>query len=199
MKLSVHEISRQSFVNGPGLRAVVWVQGCSIGCPGCFNPQTHSRESNGIEWNPDQLGSELGRLPVDGLTISGGEPLQQPEAVQALIRAFRHHHDGTVLLFTGFSADVVLRIDRFRQVAMEADAVLAGPYVPDTYEAAIWHNKRLLLVTNRISPDELIPEKRLEIGIDGAGIIRMSGYPSIRDRSNVLLLVGKENRIDDQR
>ncbi|NJO00209.1 MAG: 4Fe-4S cluster-binding domain-containing protein, partial [Anaerolineales bacterium] len=38
--LRLHQFLPQSRVNGPGLRAVLWVQGCSLGCPGCFNPQT---------------------------------------------------------------------------------------------------------------------------------------------------------------
>lgn len=199
MKLLVHDIARESRVNGPGTRAVVWVQGCSIGCPGCFNPQTHSIDSGGSEWDPDWLGSELSRLPIDGLTVSGGEPLQQPEAVFALIRAFRRNHEGTVLLFTGYSAEFILRRKHLTDIVLEADAVLSGPYVPDPNETQIWHNKRLLLVTNRISPDELLPEKRLEIGMDEVGVVRMTGYPSAKVRTTMSLFMGKGNPADDQR
>jgi len=40
--LNLYHYEPLSLVNGPGKRAVVWVQGCTLGCPGCFNPQTHS-------------------------------------------------------------------------------------------------------------------------------------------------------------
>ncbi|WP_051318282.1 4Fe-4S single cluster domain-containing protein [Cohnella thermotolerans] len=197
MRLYVHTIARQSLANGPGTRAVVWVQGCSIGCPGCFNPQTHSSDFGGSEWDPDKLGAELGGVAVDGLTVSGGEPLQQPEAVLSLIRAFRRNHGGTVLLFTGYPAPYILNNEAARSVALQADAVLAGPYVPGK-ESEIWHNKRLLLITNRISPDELVPEKRLEIGIDRAGMIRMTGYPGAEERSAISSFMEKGIGIHDQ-
>ena len=44
MTLRLHGFLPRSRANGPGWRSVVWVQGCSLGCPGCFNPQTHGRE-----------------------------------------------------------------------------------------------------------------------------------------------------------
>ncbi|MGE3780657.1 MAG: 4Fe-4S cluster-binding domain-containing protein [Pirellulaceae bacterium] len=42
MQLRVHALMECSTVNGPGVRAVIWVQGCSLGCPGCWNAQTHA-------------------------------------------------------------------------------------------------------------------------------------------------------------
>lgn len=190
--LYVHEISRHSVVNGPGRRAVVWVQGCTLGCPGCFNPETHTRSFDQVFADPEQLGQELGRLAGNGLTVSGGEPLEQPEAVSALIEGFRQTNDGTVLLFTGFAADRIFRSKQATRTVLSADAVLAGPYVSRTDESDIWHGKRLLLITDRISPRELEPVGQWEIKLIGDGRVNMSGYPEQSQRSSILLATRKE-------
>jgi len=52
--LNVHAILPSSCANGPGVRAVVWTQGCSRQCPGCRNPLTHSHEPHALI-EPDQL------------------------------------------------------------------------------------------------------------------------------------------------
>lgn len=183
--LYVHEISRASYVNGPGLRAVVWVQGCSIGCPGCFNPQTHPSGSSGAEVDPVGLGQELARLQVTGLTVSGGEPLEQPEAVHALMTSFRNAHPGTVLLFTGFSLDAIMRAESAKKAVLAADAVLSGPYVAGSDAQSIWNRKQLFVITGRISPYELAPERALEITADKSNRFVISGYPDATQRTAI--------------
>lgn len=88
---------------GPGLRSVVWVQGCPFNCHGCLAP----------EWIPDkparlvsvaELAGELLSNPdVDGLTLSGGEPMAQAAGLAELIRTLRATRDISVVCFTGFT------------------------------------------------------------------------------------------------
>ncbi|MDF2724686.1 MAG: radical protein [Paenibacillus sp.] len=191
--LYVHDINPHSAVNGPGRRVVVWVQGCSLSCPGCFNPETHSRIHETVYENPQQLGRELGQLSVDGLTVSGGEPLEQADAVSALIEGFRQTNGGTVLLFTGFAADRILRLKQATQAILRADAVLAGPYIAGANDADIWQGKRLLLITDRITPRELEPVRQWEIQLNGNGRITMSGYPEPSQRASILHTARKES------
>lgn len=118
-------------VLGYGTRAGVWTQGCSIGCLGCISRDT---------WEPavaDQL-VDIAELldwiascgPVDGLTVSGGEPFEQPEALTALLTGFRDATDNAttdVLLYSGFSAARVQR--EFPDICGLVDAVMTGPFV----------------------------------------------------------------------
>lgn len=80
MNLKVHSLLESSVANGPGQRAVIWVQGCTLGCPGCWNPLSH-RRSTGTEWGIEELAGWLksvrSRIEISGVTISGGEPLEQ--------------------------------------------------------------------------------------------------------------------------
>ena len=94
-----------SRANGPGVRIVVWVQGCSIGCPGCFNPGTHEVGS------PDSsIGDVLARIlaavgpETNGVTFSGGEPFEQAEALAVLAGAVRRAWpEGTLMAYSGYT------------------------------------------------------------------------------------------------
>ena len=73
-----------SIVNGYGLRAVIWTQGCFTHCPGCQNPETWSPD-DGLLVSVDEVKAELGQLKGQaGLTFCGGEPFNQPEACKAI-------------------------------------------------------------------------------------------------------------------
>ena len=73
-------LQTDSIVDGPGLRAVIWTQGCSHNCKGCQNPQTHS--FNGGELvDVEKICKEISELEYHtGITFSGGDPMFQPEA-----------------------------------------------------------------------------------------------------------------------
>ena len=77
---------KHSSVNGPGVRYVLFFQGCPHHCPGCQNPETHD-PAGGTERNTgDVIREVLQTKYLDGLTFSGGDPLMQPEAVKEMLR-----------------------------------------------------------------------------------------------------------------
>lgn len=80
---------RESIVDGPGIRYVVFVQGCPHHCEGCHNPQTHPF-TGGTTMTVAQLYADIVRSPyVKAATFSGGEPFCQPQALALLGRALR--------------------------------------------------------------------------------------------------------------
>jgi len=77
---------------------VVWVQGCTLSCPGCFNPATHSR-TGGEVVTVDALFECIVAAPdIEGVSISGGEPLQQCGPLAALLRRLRRETGLSALL-----------------------------------------------------------------------------------------------------
>lgn len=108
--IRVAGITPESVVDGPGLRAVVFFQGCPHHCPGCHNPET---------WDP-QGGKlltveEVWRLIrynplLSGITLSGGEPLAQPEGALALARKVRAA-GGNLMIYTGYTWEEICRFD----------------------------------------------------------------------------------------
>ncbi|MBZ0237815.1 MAG: radical SAM protein, partial [Deltaproteobacteria bacterium] len=71
----VHAREPRSRANGPGTRFVIWMQGCSLGCPGCFNPTTHAPAGGELVDTAALLAEVAATRGLDGLTLSGGEPL----------------------------------------------------------------------------------------------------------------------------
>jgi anaerobic ribonucleoside-triphosphate reductase activating protein len=121
--LRIHATEPRSRANGPGSRFVVWVQGCSLGCAGCFNPATHAMGGRAIE--VDALAGEIGE--VDGLTVSGGEPLQQAAAVAELLARARSRGLST-LVFSGYTIDEIRALPDGPSVLAHTDVLIDGRY-----------------------------------------------------------------------
>ena len=98
---------QDSIVDGPGLRFVVFAQGCEFRCEGCHNPETWDT-GGGSEVTVEELIGEMRRNPLtDGLTLSGGEPFLQAGECAELAAAARR--DGlNVWVFTGYTFEELL-------------------------------------------------------------------------------------------
>jgi anaerobic ribonucleoside-triphosphate reductase activating protein len=158
--LNVHAFLPVSHANGPGARAVVWVQGCRLRCPGCCNLQTHSHRRRHLI-DPRELAMAILAIPgIEGLTISGGEPFEQPKAVEGLCRKVRK--DGlSVMLFTGWTYERI-RASRDREVSQllsQLDILVDGPFLRgQAAPGLVWRgsrNQRILFLTNRYGPEAL--------------------------------------------
>lgn len=102
--LAIHNKLESSYVNGPGNRAVIWVQGCMLACPGCWNPDTHAFKQNTLT-NHDELVSWINRQKdIEGVTFSGGEPLHQIVQICRLIEDVKmSRKDLSFGIFTGYT------------------------------------------------------------------------------------------------
>jgi anaerobic ribonucleoside-triphosphate reductase activating protein len=94
----------ESEVNGPGCRAVIWVQGCLRECPGCYNPASWSFEMNQLV-SVEHLAERILANPNnEGVTFSGGEPFWQAPALAALAKQVKAQ-GLNVISFTGFTLE----------------------------------------------------------------------------------------------
>lgn len=121
----------ESEVNGPGCRAVVWVQGCHRQCPGCFNPASWSFEINQLI-TVDKLAKEILSNPRNtGVTFSGGEPFWQAPALARLAQKVKAA-GLNVMSFTGFTLEQ-LQSDYAPAGAQalldQLDILIDGPFV----------------------------------------------------------------------
>ncbi|MCU0550886.1 MAG: radical SAM protein, partial [Leptolyngbya sp. Prado105] len=94
----------ESSVNGPGCRAVIWVQGCLRECPGCFNPASWSFEANQLVTVENLVEKILSHDRNQGVTFSGGEPFWQAPALANLARQVKAA-GLSVMSFTGFTLE----------------------------------------------------------------------------------------------
>ena len=106
-------IVRESIVDGPGLRFAVFCQGCPHGCPGCHNPDTHDF-AGGYDCDIDKIVAAVDENPLlDGITLSGGEPMCQPEAFCVLCRKIKER-GLNVVTFTGYTYEELLELEKGR-------------------------------------------------------------------------------------
>jgi anaerobic ribonucleoside-triphosphate reductase activating protein len=111
---------------GFGRRIGVWFQGCSIRCPGCISADTwpaHLRETT-TEALIETIEPWLDE--ADGLTVSGGEPFEQPAALEELLRLYRQRSRGDVLVFSGYSWEVLA--PAFARYRALVDVLITDPF-----------------------------------------------------------------------
>ncbi len=177
-RVRIHGFVPRSRANGPGLRAVVWAQGCTLGCPGCFNPETHDRA--GPEVAVDELFERISLLgtEIEGVTISGGEPLQQRRGVLALLDRIRAETTLSSILITGYAWDEIARMPDLAGLADRVDVVLAGRYQQDQRIGRGLRgsaNKTTHLCSDRYTVDDLDAVPDAEVIIRPGGEIMISG------------------------
>ena len=134
--LKVHKIVWETRVEGPGVRTCVWTQGCKIKCPGCFNTQAQDI-NGGEEWDVHELAEKIAEnITTRGVTIAGGEPSLQAEAVWALLRHLRELcPEKNTLLYTGLTVTEINNSKKRRKTAPiygmveSADVTISGPFI----------------------------------------------------------------------
>ena len=105
IRLASPVLMPDSIVDGEGIRAVLWTQGCLHKCPGCQNPQTHSFDDGfliDIEEVKEQIDALEGQ---DGITFSGGDPFYNPEAFLLFVKRVKKETGLNIWCYTGYHFD----------------------------------------------------------------------------------------------
>ena len=146
-------IEHDNIVNGYGLRAVLWTQGCRQHCPGCQNPETWD-EMGGFLISLDEVKSELSKLKGQaGLTFCGGEPLLQPEACLELSHWAREQLGWNIWSFTGYVYENIREKGGPEwEFVQSLDALIDGPFILKQRDLTLKfrgsRNQRLLHLKN---------------------------------------------------
>jgi anaerobic ribonucleoside-triphosphate reductase activating protein len=194
--LRVAQIVDDTRAEGPGRRLALWVQGCSIRCPNCCNPEMF--DARGGRVTPlAELDARLAAAAaggVEGITILGGEPFEQPGPVAALAGAARRL-GLTVLVFTGYDREAIeARAASEADVAAllaAIDVLIDGPFRADALEPAPpvgrrWigsSNQRVHRLTARVADDPRYESREpntVELRLVG-GRLTVNGWPGGAD------------------
>lgn len=186
MNLRLHRFLPRTAVEGPGLRACVWVQGCSIRCRGCFNPGTWPA-AGGEVVSVDELAARIVATDgIEGVTFLGGEPFEQAAALAELGRRVRAR-GLSVMTFTGLVREEVEAAGRAEWDALLSvtDLLVDGPYVEELQDLSRpWvgsSNQRFHLLTDHYADLagelEAIPN-RLEVRVTREGAVHLNGMAS---------------------
>jgi anaerobic ribonucleoside-triphosphate reductase activating protein len=186
MKISVNKAHYPVTVLGPGKRIGIWLQGCRIHCKGCVSQDTWSSEP-GHDMTVARLMSwcrQVAKDGVDGITISGGEPFDQPAALSALLDAihFWRQESGLeldILCYSGYPLASLQK--KHSKILTKIDALIPEPYIDAQPPELAWRgsaNQPLVLQTalaqKKYADWQNLPltqqEKRIQTMTDGKHI-----------------------------
>jgi anaerobic ribonucleoside-triphosphate reductase activating protein len=201
MKLALSRVHYPVYSLGPGTRVGIWFQGCSIRCQGCISSDT---------WVADRGVTSVGELfeaisewlaRADGVTISGGEPFDQPDALHELLTKIRRVHRGDVLVYTGHPFEnLSSRLGHFEGLI---DVMVADPFdkgASRTLALRGSDNQRLIRLTplgeERFAPYERAigpSDRSLDVMFDDAtGEIWFAGIPRDDDFRRLATILAKQ-------
>ena len=179
MRLNLARTMARSAANGPGERFVLWVQGCPLGCAGCWNPDTWSFAQRDVRDVADLVTAITSTDGIEGVTFTGGEPFAQARALAAVGRGARNA-GLSVFVFTGYDLDE-LATEPHRELLNIVDVLVAGRYVEEKRTLDLpWRgssNQRIHFLTDRYSPSDMNGVPEVEVRIERDGSVSVTGFP----------------------
>ncbi|CDF57844.1 anaerobic ribonucleoside-triphosphate reductase activating protein [Thermobrachium celere] len=128
MKIRIAGINRESLVDGPGIRYVIFSQGCFHNCRGCHNKETHPLDG-GYEVELDYIYNDIIQNKyIDGVTFSGGDPFVQVEKFIHLAKRLKEKNIH-IICYTGYLYDDILKDSKKRELLNYIDILIDGPFV----------------------------------------------------------------------
>lgn len=178
--LNIHAILPHSRVNGPGVRVVIFFQGCARDCEGCFNPDTHSFETRKLLSVKDIVNGLTGQ--AEGVTVSGGEPFMQAHGLKALLKAVKGSGLTTVV-YTGFSYDELMARKEASECLEYVDVLIDGAFMEEEKEETLLargsKNQKFHFLTPRYGIRDFYMPGRLEVTIGKDGTITETGFSKV--------------------
>ena len=160
-------LQSDSVVDGFGVRTVIWTQGCSHNCPFCQNPQTHDFEGGAL-FDIEDIKEELKNLKgQDGITLSGGDPLFQIDAVTEIAK-YAKSIGLNVWCYTGFTYEQLIKMNeknnKYLEFLNNIDVLVDGKFVNELKNLNLLFrgssNQRLINMKETLKQNKivLIPE-----------------------------------------
>ncbi|MBQ2661148.1 MAG: anaerobic ribonucleoside-triphosphate reductase activating protein [Clostridia bacterium] len=131
-QLRINAYIRESIVDGPGIRYVIFTQGCPHNCEGCHNPQTHDF-AGGYDIDIQRIIDGINEDPMlSGVTFSGGEPFCQAGKLAIIAKAV-HEKGLNVMTYSGYTHEELVKMaeedQEVKELLCETDILVDGPFI----------------------------------------------------------------------
>ena len=146
--LRVATIVDETEAEGPGRRLALWVQGCSIRCPGCCNPEMFAADRGSV-MTIDELDARVGRADVEGVSILGGEPFEQAAGCAELARRVRARGK-TTMVYSGYTLAEIRERPDSADLLAACDLLVDGRYDRERPEPPPPLGRRWIGSTNQV-------------------------------------------------
>lgn len=162
MELRVAGIVRESVVDGPGFRYVIFAQGCNHCCKGCHNPDTHAMDG-GYAVDTGSIVEDIEQSKyIDGVTFSGGEPFLQTKAFIDIAEKLGKVNTN-IICYTGFTYEELMESKDKSRIKLLGlvDTLIDGPYVEESKDLGLLYrgsgNQRIIDVKSSLIEQKAIP------------------------------------------
>lgn len=195
--MQIHKILLNTKAEGPGVRACVWVQGCSHGCRGCFAKHLWNPK-DGTEMSAEDIIEKIEPVidKVDGITFLGGEPMEQAEELWR-VASFVKAAGKNVITFTGYVYEELIATDLpgVKKMLQYTDVLADGPFVEElvNYDRPLLgsSNQRFIYLTDVISQEEMDSyHNSFEVRVGKNGSVQVNGMGNLKQLEKYL------NKID---
>ena len=159
MKLRLFGCVNDSIVDGPGLRYAIFVQGCYHNCLGCHNPKSHDVNGGYLK--------EIDENPLlDGVTLSGGEPMLQVEALIELSKEIKKRNLN-IVLYSGYTYEQIISDVNKKRLLELCDMLVDGKFELEKRSLSLLYrgssNQRLINIQKSLKQDCIIEYDESEI------------------------------------
>lgn len=161
--MNYHNIDHCDMLNGDGVRVSLWVSGCKCQCRGCQNPQTWAFDS-GIPFDADalyELYDALNKKYIQGLTLTGGNPMDNPFEILNICRAVKEKFPTKdIWLYSGYTFEQIQQQELGLNILKYIDVLVDGPYIEEQRDISLeWRgskNQRLINVKETLKQGRVV-------------------------------------------
>ncbi|MEA4848708.1 MAG: anaerobic ribonucleoside-triphosphate reductase activating protein [Clostridiaceae bacterium] len=163
MELRAAGIVKESVVDGPGFRYVIFAQGCNHCCKGCHNPDTHELDGGYIVDTDSLIEDIKSSRYIDGVTFSGGEPFLQAEAFIHIAEKLREA-GMNIICYTGFTYEELTGSGDESRIKLLGliDVLIDGPYIEGLKDLGLSYrgsgNQRIIDVKSSLGEQRIVIE-----------------------------------------
>ncbi len=172
---------------GPGVRIGIWFQGCSIRCKGCISKHTWEFDKKYIIKMSDlinQIKQYSVMYKTKSITISGGEPFDQPSALLRLLKKLKKFKFNDILLYTGYKMEYLQK--KYKDTLNYIDVIIDGPFIETKKTNKIYKgssNQKMYILNNKLKEiyqeySKKTKNNKLQI-IDKNNEIYLIGIPEV--------------------
>lgn len=155
-RLNIINVFPETIADGYGLRYSIYLAGCRHACPGCHNPDSWPADA-GQPFTEAILARIIREINddilLDGITLSGGDPFYNPEALLELLERLKRETGQNIWCYTGFVYETLLHNATARECLRYIDTLVDGPFIQSLHDPALLFrgssNQRILHLKKR--------------------------------------------------
>lgn len=159
MKIRLFGTVDDSIVDGPGLRYTIFTQGCFHNCGGCHNPKSHDINGGYLKDIQDILSEITANPLLDGITLSGGEPMLQVKPLVEICKEVKAM-GLNIVVYSGFTYEEILKDAKKKELLQLCDMLIDGKFEQDKKSLALLYrgsaNQRLINVQESLKQGKVI-------------------------------------------